>query len=97
MISLWRGLPYLNRSEGVRFTTLTVRRLLQIVFPNGSIDPWHALGIVKNVSSTEQAIFIEGNFRDIPKNRCASIFSAEQQKNSPYGSYTSDLHSVTVY
>ena len=28
---------------------------------------------------------------------CASIFSAEQQKNWPYGSYTSDLHSVTVY
>ena len=60
-----RGLPYRNRSEGVCFTTLTVKHLLQIVFPNGSIDPWHALGIVKNVSSTEQAIFIEGNFRDI--------------------------------
>ena len=71
MISLLRGLPYRNRSEGVCFTTLTVKRFLQIVFPNGSIDPWHALGIVKNVSSTEQAIFIEGNFRDIqyiPKN-----------------------------
>ena len=65
MISLLRGLPYRNRSEGVCFTTLTVKRFLQIVFPNGSIDPWHALGIVKNVSSTEQAIFIEGNFRDI--------------------------------
>ena len=35
------------------------------MFPNGSIDPWHALGIVKNVSSTEQAIFIEGNSQDI--------------------------------
>lgn len=34
--------------------------LLQIVFPNGSIDPWHALGIVKNVSATEQAVFIQG-------------------------------------
>lgn len=33
---------------------------MQIVFPNGSIDPWHALGIVKDVSSTEQAVFIEG-------------------------------------
>ena len=65
MISLLRGLPCRNRSEGLCFTTLTVRHLLQILFPNGSIDPWHALGIVKNVSSTEQAIFIEGNFRDI--------------------------------
>lgn len=34
--------------------------LFQIVFPNGSIDPWHALGIVKNVSSTEQAVYIQG-------------------------------------
>lgn len=32
----------------------------QIVFPNGSIDPWHALGITKDVSATEQAVFIEG-------------------------------------
>jgi len=34
--------------------------LLQIVFPNGSIDPWHALGIVRNVSATEQAVYIQG-------------------------------------
>lgn len=34
--------------------------LLQIVFPNGSIDPWHALGIVRNVSGTEQAVYIQG-------------------------------------
>ena len=34
--------------------------LLQIVFPNGSIDPWHALGIVRNVSTTEQAVYIQG-------------------------------------
>jgi hypothetical protein len=32
----------------------------QIVFPNGSIDPWHALGITSDVTSEEQAIFIEG-------------------------------------
>ena len=35
---------------------------LQIVFPNGSIDPWHALGITKDVSATEQAIFIKGKY-----------------------------------
>ncbi|XP_028402070.1 putative serine protease K12H4.7 [Dendronephthya gigantea] len=32
----------------------------KIVFPNGSIDPWHALGITSDVTSEEQAIFIEG-------------------------------------
>ena len=32
----------------------------QIVFPNGSIDPWHALGITIDVTSEEQAVFIEG-------------------------------------
>lgn len=32
----------------------------KIVFPNGSIDPWHALGITSDVSAEEQAIFIEG-------------------------------------
>ena len=31
-----------------------------IVFPNGSIDPWHALGITKTISETLVAIFIEG-------------------------------------
>ncbi|XP_046852436.1 putative serine protease K12H4.7 [Xenia sp. Carnegie-2017] len=32
----------------------------KIVFPNGSIDPWHALGITKDVTAEEQAIFIQG-------------------------------------
>ena len=32
----------------------------RIVFPNGSIDPWHALGITKNISSEAQAIYIRG-------------------------------------
>jgi len=40
------------------------------VFPNGSIDPWHALGIVKDVSSTEQAVFIEGTAH------CANMYPA---------------------
>ena len=31
-----------------------------IVFPNGSIDPWHALGVTANLSSSLTAIFIEG-------------------------------------
>ena len=31
-----------------------------IVFPNGSIDPWHALGITQNITDQLPAIFIEG-------------------------------------
>lgn len=42
----------------------------KIVFPNGSIDPWHALGITKDVSATEQAVFIEGTAH------CANMYPA---------------------
>eukprot|EP01119_Soliformovum_irregulare_P025979 TRINITY_DN976_c0_g1_i1.p1 TRINITY_DN976_c0_g1~~TRINITY_DN976_c0_g1_i1.p1 ORF type:complete len:478 (-),score=104.81 TRINITY_DN976_c0_g1_i1:87-1496(-) len=31
-----------------------------IVFVNGNVDPWHALGITKSVSSDLPAVFIEG-------------------------------------
>ena len=32
----------------------------KIVFPNGSIDPWHALGITSSISNSLIAVFIEG-------------------------------------
>ena len=31
-----------------------------IVFPNGSIDPWHALGITQSMSESLPAIYIDG-------------------------------------
>lgn len=31
-----------------------------IVFPNGSIDPWHVLGITQNITDQLPAIFING-------------------------------------
>lgn len=31
-----------------------------IVFPNGSIDPWHALSIVQDIGSTVKALLIHG-------------------------------------
>ena len=31
-----------------------------IVFPNGSIDPWHALSITADLGSTVKALFING-------------------------------------
>ncbi len=35
-------------------------RSSRIVLPNGSIDPWHALGITKDITSDLPAIFIKG-------------------------------------
>ena len=41
-----------------------------IVFPNGSIDPWHALGITKSLSEDLVAIFITGTAH------CANMYPA---------------------
>lgn len=32
----------------------------KIIFSNGSIDPWHKLGVLTDLSDTEHAVFIEG-------------------------------------
>ncbi len=31
-----------------------------VVLPNGSVDPWHALGILKTLGPTEQAEYYTG-------------------------------------
>ena len=36
------------------------KNVTNIVFPNGSIDPWHALGITSNITESLIAIFING-------------------------------------
>ena len=35
-------------------------RATKVIFPNGSIDPWHYLGITKDISDEEQAVYIHG-------------------------------------
>ncbi|XP_028650255.1 thymus-specific serine protease [Erpetoichthys calabaricus] len=45
----------------------------RIVFPNGSIDPWHALGITKDITSDLPAIFIEGTAH------CANMYPARPE------------------
>jgi len=35
-------------------------KVRKVVFPNGSIDPWHALGILKDLSPDSKALFING-------------------------------------
>lgn len=32
----------------------------RIVFPNGSIDPWHALGITQDINPDLPAVYIQG-------------------------------------
>ncbi|KAJ8256270.1 hypothetical protein COCON_G00184220 [Conger conger] len=45
-------------------------RTSRIVFPNGSIDPWHALGITRDLSDDLPAIFIQGTAH------CANMYPA---------------------
>ena len=45
-------------------------RVTKVVFPNGSIDPWHALGITKDISSEATAIYIKGTAH------CANMYPA---------------------
>ncbi|XP_062329699.1 thymus-specific serine protease [Osmerus eperlanus] len=45
----------------------------RIVFPNGSIDPWHALGITRDISDDLPAIFIKGTAH------CANMYPARSQ------------------
>lgn len=44
-----------NKFYGGRNVTGT-----NIVFPNGSIDPWHALSIITNLGPTVEAVYING-------------------------------------
>ena len=32
----------------------------RVIFPNGSIDPWHARGILQDLSADQIAIFMNG-------------------------------------
>ncbi|XP_035768122.1 thymus-specific serine protease [Neolamprologus brichardi] len=45
-------------------------RSSRIVFPNGSIDPWHALGVTQDISADLPAIFIKGT------SHCANMYPA---------------------
>ncbi|KAL4647161.1 putative serine protease K12H4.7 [Arapaima gigas] len=48
-------------------------RTTRIVFPNGSIDPWHALGITQDISNNLPAVFIKGTAH------CANMYPARDQ------------------
>lgn len=63
-----------NAFYGGKFVNAT-----NIAFPNGSIDPWHALSITEDIGPTLKAIFIEGTAH------CANMYPAR----------TSDLPSLS--
>uniref|UniRef100_A0A3Q3WZB5 Uncharacterized protein n=1 Tax=Mola mola TaxID=94237 RepID=A0A3Q3WZB5_MOLML len=42
-------------------------RSSRIVFPNGSVDPWHASGITQNITPDLKAIFIKGTAHYLPQ------------------------------
>ncbi|KAM9801291.1 thymus-specific serine protease [Neosynchiropus ocellatus] len=48
-------------------------RATRIIFPNGSIDPWHALGITQDISANLPAVFIKGTAH------CANMYPARSQ------------------
>lgn len=45
-------------------------KISRVIFPNGSIDPWHALGVLKDLSPDAQAIYINGTAH------CANMYPA---------------------
>jgi len=58
------GLPEKKVYQGVAFTNSDYGGKTpngsKIVFVNGSIDPWHALSVLTNLTTSELAIFIPG-------------------------------------
>ncbi|KAG7237200.1 hypothetical protein INR49_032698 [Caranx melampygus] len=48
-------------------------RSSRIVFPNGSIDPWHALGITQDITPALPAVFIQGTAH------CANMYPARSE------------------
>ncbi|XP_041919513.1 thymus-specific serine protease [Alosa sapidissima] len=48
-------------------------RTSRVAFPNGSIDPWHALGVTQDLSQQLPAIFIKGTAH------CANMYPARAE------------------
>ncbi|XP_024298973.1 thymus-specific serine protease [Oncorhynchus tshawytscha] len=66
--TLYAGIDQTNENYG----SYNIRAT-RIVFPNGSIDPWHALGITSSISDDLPAIFIKGTAH------CANMYPARAE------------------
>ena len=58
-----RGIRRTNTNYGALGIKIT-----KVVFPNGSIDPWHALGVIKDLGPDARAIYINGKCLILDKN-----------------------------
>ncbi len=47
-------------------------KVTRVVFPNGSIDPWHALGVTKDLSKEAPALYINGKGKKLFLTHCIS-------------------------
>ncbi|XP_052232753.1 putative serine protease F56F10.1 [Dreissena polymorpha] len=67
-MAIYNNVQDTNRYYGGRDIAVT-----KVVFPNGSIDPWHAMGVTKDISKDATAIYIEGTAH------CANMYPATDQ------------------
>lgn len=59
-------------------------QVTRIIFPNGSIDPWHALGVTKDLSPDAKALFINGEYSVYPENTPAGPGSQTRVQDSRF-------------
>lgn len=48
-------------------------RVRKVVFPNGSVDPWHALGVIRDLNPDSKALLINGTAH------CADMYPDSDQ------------------
>ncbi|GAB6029846.1 Thymus-specific serine protease [Chamberlinius hualienensis] len=52
---LQKGVDQTNTDYGGYNISVT-----KVIFPNGSVDPWHALGVLQDISNEAKAVYIQG-------------------------------------
>ena len=55
LTTLKQGIEQTNTNYGGKMLKAT-----KVMYPNGSIDPWHALGILADLSTEQIAVYING-------------------------------------
>ncbi|XP_071838310.1 putative serine protease K12H4.7 isoform X2 [Apostichopus japonicus] len=62
----------------------------KVVYPNGSIDPWHFLGITKNATNEQPAVFINGTAH------CADMYPASSTDPASLVKAREDIQSYLI-
>ena len=72
MIRFYRVSSFMFENKQNQYTHSPYNILTtRLIFNSGSIDPWHALSVLSNLSSSETAIYINGT------SHCANMEPAE--------------------